>query len=244
MKIQVKNAEKIVIKEAEDIYDIMRLIFKREQLIDRTKEHFWTVALNTAQKILNIELVGMGSRHAVLVDPVEVFSVPLQKKASCIILIHNHPSGSLQPSEEDIDITNRLIQVGFIQRMPVEDHIIITNHSFFSFQANGLIEKLRMSSKYAPSFIYEKTMEKKFLEMKILGEKREKMREKNGLKVGKKRGREEGEKAGIEKGITEKAREIAKQMLLKDMDKNLIKDITGLSLQWIGRLQNELKKKK
>jgi len=240
MNIQIENAEQIAIQDAEDIYAIMQLIFKREQIVDRTKEHFWTIALNLAQKILSIELVGMGSRHKVIVDPVEVFSVPVQKKASSIILIHNHPSGSLRPSDADMDITNRLIQVGFMQRMPIEDHVIITEHSFFSFREMGLMEKLRMSSKYAPSFIYEKTVDKKMKEMNLLAEKREKMREKIGLKVGKKRGREEGK----QEGQKQEREEIAKQMLLKDMDKNLIKDITGLPLQWIGRLQNELKKKK
>lgn len=81
MHIQVKNAHTITVKEAEDIYIIMQQILKREHKIDRTKEHFWTISLNIAQKILAIELVSMGSNTATVVEPTEVFSLPLQKKA-------------------------------------------------------------------------------------------------------------------------------------------------------------------
>ena len=95
MILQVKNADKITIQESEDIYKIIQLISKREQKVDRSKEHFWTIALNLASKIVNIELVGLGSFKSVACEPADVFSIPLQKKASKLILIHNHPSGNL-----------------------------------------------------------------------------------------------------------------------------------------------------
>ena len=69
MNIQLKNAHKLTIKEAADIYGIMQQILKREHKVDRTKEHFWTISLNIAQKILNLELVSMGSNQATIVEP-------------------------------------------------------------------------------------------------------------------------------------------------------------------------------
>jgi len=233
MILRVKNAQKITIHHSEDIYKIMQMILRREHLIDRTKEHFWTIALNLAHKILNIELVGMGSSKRVVVEPAEVFSVPISKKAACIALIHNHPSGNLQPSKADLDITDRLIQVGYIQDTPVLDHLIITENSYFSFLDNDLIKKLNWSSKYQPSFIYEKRLEQ-------LRKEQEKVRgkvEKDSLKIG----REDGLKAGIKEGAKTREIEIAKQMLKKGLETKIIKDITGLSPQQIGRLKNEVK---
>lgn len=156
MHIQVKNAHTITVKEAEDIYIIMQQILKREHKVDRTKEHFWTISLNIAQKILAIELVSMGSNTATVVEPTEVFSLPLQKKAFGIILIHNHPSGSLIPSEADRDITDRLIQVGRIMKTPVLDHVIITEHSYYSFKSSGLLTALENSNKYVPPYELER----------------------------------------------------------------------------------------
>ena len=233
MHISVKNIHKITIKQAEDIFLIMQMILKREHLIDRTKEHFWTIALNTASKILNIELVAMGSIKRVTVDPTEVFSVPLQKKATNVVLIHNHPSGSLKPSEADLDITNRLIQCGLIMDTPVADHVIISEHSYYSFAESGKLEELRWDNKYALTFIREKQI------------KQERQRASKELEINKEQIAKENELKGEEKGKIEGAkaekREIAKQMLAKDMNPKLVQELTGLSAQWLGRLKNEIK---
>jgi DNA repair protein RadC len=92
MIINIENADKIYIRNSCDIYAIMRLILTEEYKIDGTKEHFWTIALNQANKIVNIELVSFGSYRSTASEPAEIFSIPLQKKAACVILIHNHPS--------------------------------------------------------------------------------------------------------------------------------------------------------
>lgn len=167
MHIQVENAHSITIKAAEDIYVIMQQILKREHKIDRTKEHFWTISLNVAQKILSIELVSMGSSTATVVEPTEVFSLPLQKKAFGLVLIHNHPSGSLIPSEDDKEITDRLIQVGKIMKIPVLDHVIITEHSYYSFKSSGLLEVLENSNKYVLPYDLERQYHQEMEEGKI-----------------------------------------------------------------------------
>ena len=86
------NIEKLTINHALDIYEIMQMVLQREQKVDQGKEHFWVLALNNANKILNLELVSLGSVSRTIVKPMEVLSIPLQKKAVGVILVHNHPS--------------------------------------------------------------------------------------------------------------------------------------------------------
>jgi DNA repair protein RadC len=233
MHIQLKNSHTITIKEAEDIYTIMRQILKRERKVDRTKEHFWTISLNLAQKILAIELVSLGSNHTVVVEPTEVFSFPLQKKANFIILIHNHPSGNLKPSARDLDLTDRLIQVGIMMKTPIKDHVIITEHSYYSFANNGLIEQLERSTKYVPTFELEKRYQ---LEMERLVQEAASQR-REVRKESEKRGLQKGEEQGLLKGAKQREIAIAQSMLKKGCEISFIHEITGLSPQQIGRLK-------
>jgi len=74
------------------------------------------------------------------------------KNASRVIAVHNHPSGMLAPSEEDIDLTDRLIQVGKILDIVVADHLIISTTTYTSFRGNGLMDELEKSLKYVPTY--------------------------------------------------------------------------------------------
>ncbi len=150
MNIRVKPNTKI--ESPEELYEIMQRILKREQKTDRDREHFWTISLNNANTVLNIELVSMGSVNATVIEPMEVYSIPLQKRATRVILVHNHPAGTLKPSESDKDITNRLIQAGRILHIEVLDHVIITEESFYSFSQSGLLEELEESLEYVPAY--------------------------------------------------------------------------------------------
>ncbi len=164
MNIRVKPNTKI--ESPEDLYEIMQRILKREQKTDRDREHFWTISLNNANTVLNIELVSMGSVNATIIEPMEVYSIPLQKRATRIILVHNHPAGTLKPSKSDKDITNRLIQAGRILHIEVLDHIIITEESFYSFTQSGLLEELEKSLEYVPAYkIKEQGQQEKAKEM-------------------------------------------------------------------------------
>ncbi len=150
MNIRVKPNTKI--ESPEELYEIMQRILKREQKTDRDREHFWTISLNNANTVLNIELVSMGSVNTTVIEPMEVYSIPLQKRATRIILVHNHPAGTLKPSKSDKDITNRLIQAGRILHIEVLDHIIITEESFYSFTQSGVLEELEKSLEYVPAY--------------------------------------------------------------------------------------------
>ncbi len=86
------------------------------------------------------------------IEPINVFRVAVMKNASRVIMVHNHPSGSLTPSEVDKDITDRLIQVGRILNIDLVDHLIITPTTYISFRSIKLMEELEQSLKYVPTF--------------------------------------------------------------------------------------------
>jgi DNA repair protein RadC len=233
MELEVKNAEKVKIQSSEDTYEIMRKIFfERDGEVEILKEHFWTIALNGGLKILCIELVSIGSNKRTIAAPQEIFRLPLYKSASQVVLIHNHPSGTLKPSEADIDLTNKLIQAGLLFDIKVVDHVIVTKHSYYSFCDNGLIEKLRWDNKYALTFIREKQIKEEVEKIKKEAEKEKKLKLKEGIILGKEEGKTEGAKA--------KEKQIARQMLKKGMDTKLVQELTGLTHQWLGRLKSEI----
>lgn len=103
------------------------------------KEFFQVLMLNTKNEIIMIDNVSVGNLNSAIVHPREVFSRAIKKSASSVILVHNHPSGNPQPSREDIDLTNRLMESGKILGIEVLDHIIIGDGSFISLKEKMLI---------------------------------------------------------------------------------------------------------
>lgn len=168
MNVPLSNEEKIKILNGDDLYGIMQRVLLREEKIDRNKEHFWIIGLENNNRMLFIELVSLGSVNATIAEPMEVFSFALQKQAVKIILVHNHPSGELTPSEQDKDQTDRFIQVGIIVNVPVLDHFIISERSYYSFEVSGLLDQLKLSTKYVPPYVLEERYRK---EAKALAER-------------------------------------------------------------------------
>ncbi len=183
MNIRLTEDQKIQIKDPIDIYKIMQQILLRENSVDQDREHFWGIGLNSANKILYIELISLGSINNTIVEPMEVFSVALQKRTVKMILVHNHPSGDIVPSDEDKDVTDRLIQVGRIVNIEVIEHLIICTSSFYSFEANGLLEELGLSTKFVPNYLLEEKIRK---EEKAIREKVILITEKKALQKGEK----------------------------------------------------------
>ena len=165
MNIKLTEAERIKILNSGDLYGIMQKILLREQKIDQNREHFWVIGLENNNRILFIELISLGTVNKTFAEPMEVFSLALQKRAVSIILCHNHPSGELRPSDEDKDITDRLIQVGIIVDLKVIDHLIISDKSYLSFKDIGLLEELEKSTKYVPPYVLAKRMKKEAAEI-------------------------------------------------------------------------------
>ena len=155
MNVKITDKDKISVTNPDDLYEIMKRILLRDNKIDREKEHFWMIGLNMANIILYIELVSMGSVKATQVEPMNVFRVAVLKGATSVIALHNHPSGSLIPSDEDKDATDRLIQVGRILDIQLTDHLIITTEKYMSFLNTGLMAQLEKSLKYVPPYLIE-----------------------------------------------------------------------------------------
>lgn len=111
----------------------------RQKILNYHKEHFLVVSLDNTNKIIAVDVVSVGILNSSLVHPRETFEIAIKHHAAQIIICHNHPSEELIPSEDDLKMTKRLIEVGKIVGIPVLDHLIISKKSFFSFAKEGLI---------------------------------------------------------------------------------------------------------
>lgn len=147
MNVKLKKEQKIKVCEASALYPIMKNILLRENKYSRNREHFWVVGFDAAKTILYIELISIGSMTLTVVDPKEVFRVAILKLATYLILIHNHPFRSLNPSDADIQVTKQLINGAKIVGLAVLDHLIINTEDFYSFFAEGVFEALKNSER-------------------------------------------------------------------------------------------------
>lgn len=152
MDIKLSKNDKRYVEGSDDVYEIMQRILRRENKIDREKEHFWIIGMNEAGYILYIELIALGTVRSVPVEPMNIYRVAVMKNATRVIAVHNHPSGRLVPSKEDLDITDRLIQVGRILNISLIDHLIISTEAYESFKSMGLMDELEKSLKYVPTY--------------------------------------------------------------------------------------------
>ncbi len=113
----------------------------RQNMKDLKKEIFRCFLLDTKNKVIKDEEVSVGTLTASLVHPRETFKAAIRESAAAVIFIHNHPSGDVKPSQEDILLTRRLVQAGEVLGIQVLDHIIIGDGSHFSFRDNGLLQR-------------------------------------------------------------------------------------------------------
>lgn len=120
------------IETSRDVYEIMKY-----KLENAKKEYFYAILLDTKNEIISKECVSIGDLSSTLVNPREVFKAAIKKSAKSIILVHNHPSGNPNPSNEDFSITKRLADCGNLLDIEVLDHIVIGKQSYYSFKKEG-----------------------------------------------------------------------------------------------------------
>lgn len=106
---------------------------------DSDREHFLVICLNTKMNVTAVHIAHTGSLNASIVSIREVFKAAILNNASSIILSHNHPSYSLTPSPEDLDVTNRLVESGHLLGIDVVDHLIVNNKSSLSLKEKGYL---------------------------------------------------------------------------------------------------------
>ncbi len=122
------------IKGPEDVVS-----FVKHDLVGRKKEHFMVVYLDTRNRPMNRAPVSIGTLNSSLVHPREAFKDVIAAGAANVIFVHNHPSGDPQPSDDDIEITRKLVEAGKLLRIEVLDHIIVTDHDYLSMKAKKLL---------------------------------------------------------------------------------------------------------
>ena len=110
------------------------------RLRDIKKEEFRCVLLDTKNRVIREETVSTGSLTASLVHPRETFKTAVRESAAAVIFVHNHPSGDIKPSQEDILLTRRLVQAGDVLGIKVLDHVIVGDSGHFSFRDSGLMQ--------------------------------------------------------------------------------------------------------
>jgi len=108
-------------------------------LRDKTREHFMVIYLNARNEMIFKKPMFIGTLNASLVHPREIFQEALKQNSASVILVHNHPSGDCEPSEEDLLITKRIVDAGKTMGIDVLDHVIITRGKIYSFKDNNLI---------------------------------------------------------------------------------------------------------
>ena len=130
---KINNINQIKIYSSESIFN-----YYKDKLSDKLQEYFYCVYLDTKNHIIKDKLLFIGTINQSLVHPREVFKEAYLLSATSIICIHNHPSGNVNPSNNDIIITKQLKEVGTLLGINVLDHIIIGKDTYYSFNDNGL----------------------------------------------------------------------------------------------------------
>ena len=105
-------------------------------------EQFGLVMLDTRHRVVRVRVVSVGSLDSTVVHPREVFREAASASAAAIVLFHNHPSGDPTPSPDDLALTTRLIHAGEIMGIDVVDHLILTEHRYFSLLEAGRLGKM------------------------------------------------------------------------------------------------------
>lgn len=131
------NKQKITLKSAEEICKYMEYLF-----YEKKQEHFYCIYLDNKCEVIERRLLFMGTINRSIVHPREIFKYAYLDSASSIICVHNHPSGNVKPSREDIRLTESLVELGKINAIPIVDHIIIGNSNYYSFYEDGKILNL------------------------------------------------------------------------------------------------------
>jgi DNA repair protein RadC len=120
------------IKSSSDAEHVMRQVIQKDRV--DYKEFFWVILLSRSSHVLGVAEIGSGTTNSVSVNVKEIFQLALKTNASSIIVCHNHPSGSLSPSQADIQITEKLVGASKLLDVELLDHLIITSESSYSFK--------------------------------------------------------------------------------------------------------------
>lgn len=128
-RVYTKEAKvNMILSNKEKIHEVFKKFF-----INENQEKFLAIFLDNKKCLINYKILFIGTNNASIVHPREVFLEAIKAKASAVVVMHNHPSGNVLPSEEDKNITEKLIQSGYMLGIPLLDHIITNGEEYYSF---------------------------------------------------------------------------------------------------------------
>lgn len=131
---KVPRSEMRKITSSRDAFDIAMNIWPTSV---EHRESFVVLLLNRANKVLGYSIISTGGLSGTVADPKVIFQVALKSNASSVLILHNHPSGNIQPSDADMKLTSKIKSAGDFLDLPVVDHLIVTNESYYSFADEG-----------------------------------------------------------------------------------------------------------
>jgi DNA repair protein RadC len=134
VNIENNSLNSEVINNSGAVFNYFKNIF-----LNKKQEYFYCLYLDSKKHVISNKLLFMGTLNRSIVHPREVFKEAYLLSASSIICVHNHPSGNVEPSKDDIDITNQLSSIGYIMGIKLVDHLIIGSNTYYSFLENGKI---------------------------------------------------------------------------------------------------------
>lgn len=126
--------ERARVRSSTDVFGLMQPV-----LGDLPHEEFWVIFLNASNRVVRKHCISRGGMTGTLADQRIIFREALLHKATSLILCHNHPSGAINPSDADRGLTRKVSEAGLLMDIKVLDHLIITEHAYFSFADEGLM---------------------------------------------------------------------------------------------------------
>lgn len=131
---ETNSTQKPNVSTSADAYALLK-----SDLMDKPQEEFWVLLLNRSNRLIKKQQISLGGVHGTVADPKIIFKIALEELASTIIVAHNHPSGNLTPSQQDIGLTKKLKESGNLLEITLADHLILAGSAYFSFADEGLL---------------------------------------------------------------------------------------------------------
>ncbi len=134
LSCEERNRKKL--QQPKEIFEEMRYLLRRKK-----QEHFYCLYFNSKRELIEKKLLFIGTTNRSIVHPREVFKEAYLSSAASIICVHNHPSGDVTPSREDIYLTEKLVEIGRMNGIPITDHIIISDNAYYSFCEHRMLKE-------------------------------------------------------------------------------------------------------
>lgn len=134
-RVLYTSNDEVLLNSTDKIFD-----FIKSKFLNQKQELFYVIYLDKQYKLITYKMLFKGSVDYSLVHPREIFKYAVSSSATSFVLVHNHPSGSLTPSQEDIEITDNILYLSRMMGIKLLDHLIIGNNDYLSFKKEGIIK--------------------------------------------------------------------------------------------------------